>query len=392
MTNEYKEPINKSIRFTINSRLNNPFTEFTLDYTYSEDPPNLEMNNQVSFTVNDPYSPDELRLLRAYIDEDEEVETPGNKITTIQGSDIGFYLAKQSFELECNVGGTPEINTAPALLDSILHNTGIMIARGQPSMIPLEMPNQYGSPNWYCGVWKTKSDALDWLFRQYQRGRGMNKIRWYIDMSGHLRWFEHQSRETAIPLFNDDNRIHKLTIRRDATNIVNDIRGTGGEKGEIKVHLQDADSITQFGLQPGGTISDSQLTTEAQVIQRLTEELSLRSKEIYTVTMEMKHYVDYAPGMRFTFPEKNKISNETFTMIGYNLTGDPAKATATLELTTDESLINNPNTFEAIKAVIKDAMDDGKTQLGQVVAKDESTKTVLVETYHGGQRLVSRYA
>ena len=381
-----------TLRFTITSRLNNPATEFTLDYKGATTPPQLDTGNVVSFTISDPYTPNQQRVLRAYIENVTWTEQPANRVIGMNGRDIGLYLLRQSFKLDCNIEGTAKINKANDIMDQILTNTSIIIARSQPRLIPLEMPNQYGSMNWFCGNWKTKSDALDWLFRQYQRGRGMQKIRWYIDMSGDLRWFERHSRETAIPIFNDDPRIKRLTVTSNAGNIGNDVSVTGGDKGEIIVRLQDRNSINRFGLQEIGVISDSQLTTNDQVTQRAKEELSIRSKEIYTANLEMKHYVDYAPGMRFTFPERNKIDDEVFTLIGYTLTGEPANATATLELSTDETLINSPNTFEAIKGVVKDIMNDGKTELGKVLEKDTNSKTVLVETYHGGQRLVSRYA
>lgn len=382
---------NGSIRFSVVSRINNPATEFTIDFKGASFPSAVNPGQPVNFTISDPYSPNEIRNLRAYVENVQYDLEAGGQAIGLTGRDVGLYLVRQKYELECSISGDAAIKKAPDLLDLILENTNIEPARGQPGMIDIEMPNRYNATNWFCGNFKTKKDALDWLFKQYQKARGMNTLKWYIDMSGYMRWFERGIREKARPIFADDSRVETMGLSIDARNIGNDVVVNGGSDGSITAHMQDQNSINRFGLQELGTIFDSQLTTQDEVNRAAEEELSNRGKEVYNLTVVFKHYVDYAPGMEFTFPDLPRASDEIFTLVGYTLEGTPAKSTATLEFSTDPSVINEVNTFEAIKGIVKDIMADNATRVGVVEEVNETDKTVKGTTYGTRENFVARY-
>lgn len=378
-----------SVNFSVNTRLLEPSTEFSLDYRSVDIPSFMITGNVISFNVTDPTMPENVRILRAYINNVDKDYTNEGRIRSISGLDIGQYLARQKFKVECALENpsTTSINTR---LNQILTNTDIRIARNQWLLSDIQMSNKYGESNWMCGEFSTKSDALTWLFKQYQKAKGMNRIRWYIDMSGYLRWFERHKRESAIPIFDDNDLVVDMQGNVDATNIVNSILGIGGEDGSIKVKLVDQTSINRYGLMDGDDIVDNQ-ATESELTQMIKEELSLRSKEVYNVTLTMKHYFDVAPGMEFVFPDESDIKDERFTVVGVTLEGTPERHYTTIEMTTDESLINPMNTFEAIKAVVKDVLGDERTRVGEVLEVDYDNKLALVQPYSSETPVVARW-
>lgn len=379
-TNEVTQDISMSSRMTDSS------TEFTVHFNTPLAPSTYRTGQAIELQIVDPTLQDGFAVVKGVVEKVMRDDTNNNRIYEIYGRNIGRLLMKQPFKYDCTDAANSKSRTVYQLLQLILQDTGITIGRGVSALKSVTLNTKTGDANRFCGSWSTKRDAINALFSQYIKLAGMNKIRWFVDLSGYFQWFQTSTdRFDYNYIFSDDDRKTSFLVTEDATNIMNDLIGYAGENNTITVHLTNEESIhgegtlenPGYGPCIGEPISEPDMT-QAQLTAKVQAEINQKSVPVYTATLVLKGFYVYEPGTQIQFPNDPYYSGMNFTITDRTYSGNPQEGyTSTFNLSTDESVVSVPNEFDSINAAAVTAAHQVKSQTGTAQA-DASGGHVLI--------------
>lgn len=379
----------------ITKRLNEPGTSFSLEYVADTTPAAFTTGNLVSFGLVNPSSPSSLYMCKAYILNLEKSRSVASTHYTLTGTDVGYYLGRQPFSLDCSINNEKLI-TSNQLITLILQDTNINISRRHTQsgygIRHFNLSNKYGETPWFCGKFSTKRDALDYFYRIYAGVMGKPRYHWYVDMAGDLRWFHTTGyhKHVDLVLHDNDERLVDYTITENAENIINDLWGYAGEDSEHKVHYRDQRSVDQYGLLCGDDVNDSTMS-QAQMNLEVKRQLSLHSAATFTLQATLKNYPLLQPGMRVRFPDDTDLGGKTLIVNETSIHGSPTDYNLTFTATNDQTVLNQPNTFEVMKAVAQKVVDDNKAEVGTVKEIDEDKNVAVVELQNTKEKVMAKY-
>lgn len=372
-------------KFSIQERINDMSNTLGFEYSSSVGiPEHFIYKNDMGFVLYDTKQPDGFVTVQGKALEIEPDYSEGDTYFKVTGRTDGDILNNQPFNLNCVDGGDSS-HTTEELLKLILQDTSIKVARNQKGFdSSISYNNDSQNANRFCGTFNTKKEALDELFKKYGKLSGANKIRWFIDIAGNLRWFELRgNRERPIIISLNDENILSFTPSRDCSNIKNDITVRGGKDSEIVAHVEDKASIDGYynnkGIWVEGwgrrieEISDSDLTTQEEVNKRANEELMQKKGPIYTVIIDYDGYYSGMVGDTYRFKDNDFVKGLIFTLVEKNVNGNPADWKTSLQFTTDESSNSIPNMFETINAISKTNSNAIKSEEAIVTSTPEQS-------------------
>ncbi|BDZ68612.1 PKD domain-containing protein [Methanobacterium ferruginis] len=195
------EPYNILKDSKISKRLNDGLTEIQTNLSVAIPAHAFHSGQEFEYTIYDTSQKD-FTVVKGIIEDVERDYIDASRIYSLSGRDNGRLLIKQPYGISCaeDDGNTYLFGD---VLESILTDTGVTVGRGQEELRTDRhvTNNNVDDGTRYCGSWSTKKDALDDLFENYRKQAGLNKIRWFIDFAGYLRWFEINSERMGVIYF-----------------------------------------------------------------------------------------------------------------------------------------------------------------------------------------------
>lgn len=370
----------------ITDRITDKVTEVTVQCKTPLAPDTYKAGQPFQINLTDPTLQEGYTVVKGTVEKVSRDDKDNNRIYEIYGRNIARMLIKQPFKYDCTEDANTQSNSVINLLNLILQDTGILIGRGQTLSQNVTLNTSSTGVDRFCGSWSTKKDAIDQLFSQYVKLGGLSKFRWYVDLSGYLRWFESANNRIADThyIFNDNQDVLTFNVEEDATNIINDQTGYAGQDNSITAHSTDEESIALYGRCIGETITESDMT-QAQLNSRVQLEINQKSTPIYTATLVMRGFYDYDKGSQLNFPNDPYYNDVNFTITDRQFHAEPTASgegavTTTFNLSTDSSVISIVNEFDTIYAAAKSEADRVKSQIGHVVAVKGGYALVYVYT------------
>jgi hypothetical protein len=344
----------------IQARINEPSIYFEFDISTAAEPASLQTGTDIELVLDDPETIGGLTLFRGKALQVKRSLSTEGKAWNISGRHTGFSLVKQKYTRPCKSGegGTGLLATDYSMLSiliDILNDTGITLSLNNPGLQGIHLLDFWfgDSINWFCGIFKTKKDAINQLFSVFSKITGQ-KVKWYVSLSGELRWFILPGERGQIIDIKDDNpQLIDYTITEDANNIINDLEGYSGEQTDIYRHVTDPESIERFGLSTGEPITDTTITHGDDLVALLEKELAIKAVPIYTATATFNGLFFIEPGRQVRFPDSSNYGEITLTVMDCNVTGEDSHQQTSLNFSTDENAMSETNTFEAIKIIAK---------------------------------------
>jgi hypothetical protein len=377
---------------TITKRINEAATNFTLNLATPLPPHKFHSGDEFEYSLYDE-TQDDFTVVKGILEDvNRNKETGSGIVYTTTGRDMGRLLVKQPFNLDC-ADATGNDYSFSDILNTILTDTGVKIGRGQkPLRTDLKITtNNTPNDNRWCGQWNTKQEALNGLLELYRELAGLNKIRWFIDFGGFLRWFEisNNNRIGKRFIFKDDENLITWNPGETCKEVINIVKGRYGDEstGELIV-LKNDDSVNQFGkcISPE-IISNTNLTRE-QIINKLQKELDQKSVPIYSGTLILSGFHHYEPGTQMEFPDDNDYGDKTFTVVDWSYNGK--ENTTSMNLTTDETVISLPNEIEIMRAVAVTEANMVRSDIGIVTSNDNEQGRLTCLSYTTGAKINAR--
>lgn len=376
--------------FKITTRINEGVTNFEINYLTPLKPDGLVCGEYVYIELFDTASPGQTTVVGGRIQKISRNNKDNNKIYSISGRDNGFFLIKNKFNLNCSLTSETTFTTSE-MLESIVADEPIEIGGGNPTLDDSILLHTNGNLSaGYCGIFKNKKIAIDKLFKLYALQTGCNRIRWYIDNEGKLRWFETNTTRNIIEfeIETQSELIEDFTIEENAENIVNQLTGYACDD-EIKSTQSDSASIARYGLQVGDDISNSDITSQSELNSYVKKELDAQAWPIYTATLVLKKYYNIEVGQQMRFTDDANYSNVIFTCTQITVEGSPADVKTTLNFSTDENAIAPATVADVTSAIINNALSDTSSRLGTVVDVSGEDCTNLLVRPSGSDTLVN---
>lgn len=359
--------------FDISTRINEGLSSFSIVFNTPLSPDEFICGSSFQMSMQDSSIKGEAFGITGIVESVDRDAKNNNRIFKITGRDNGRILTRQPFNWGCAYAGSSEYSTRQ-ILEQILQNTGISIGAGQTELANnIHFSNHPLVEKRFCGNFETKLKAINQLFSQYIKFSDSNYIRWRIDHEAKLRWFEIDTQRAGLTKdFEYENDIREFTVKEEATGILNQFTGHyGDEKDDNSVTVRNEESIEIYGLCVAPTISEKEMT-EAQLTAKLNRELNQKCKPIYTATLKLDDFYFIEPGRQIQFPQDPIYDNVLFSVVDWNVNGEPAKPVTTINLTSDESVISVVNEFEVIHDTIKKIVTDNRPAIG-VAAEDQGT-------------------
>lgn len=371
--------------FNVTTRIQDGLTSFSVDYLTPLKPDALVCGEYVDVTLYDIANPGETVVITGRIQKITRNNKDGNRIYSISGRDAGFQLVQNPYSLDCALTSNVTFNISE-ILENILEDEDITIGTGTPALdLTTEFHTNGNLTNGFCGIFRSKKEAIDYIFKLYTKSKGINQIRWYIDNENKLRWFEMNKTRGSIIQFETESQtelIDDFTIEENAENIVNQLTGYGCDDVTIKSTQQNTASIAQYGLWVGEDITDSSIKSQSEMAAIVREELNQKAWPIYTATLVLKKFYDVEVGQQIKFVDDPNYSNVIFTCTQKEISGNPADITTTLSFSTDKDAIAPPDETDVTRAIVKDALKNNQTSFGTVIdVSDEDCTNMLVRPY-----------
>ncbi|AEG18628.1 hypothetical protein [Methanobacterium paludis] len=364
-------------------RMSDAVTEMTIQCKTPLAPDTYDTGEVFQINLIDPTLQEGYSVVKGTVERVKRDDLDNNRIYEIYGRNIARMLTKQPFKYDCTKPENSKTNSVLDLLNLILTDTGIKIGRGQALSQDITLNTSSTGIDRFCGSWDTKKDAIDQLFSQYVKLSGVSKFRWYVDLSGYLRWFETKNNRmgSQIYIFEDQDNVLTFLVTKDATNIVNDQKGYAGDNNSLTAHATDTASIAKYGHCIGPDITESDMT-QAQLNARVQLEIDQKSQPVYTATLKLRGFYDYEKGTQINFPNNPNYSDINFTITDRTFHAEPTASGdgaiyTEFNLSTDETVISIVNEFDTIYAAAKTEADKVKCQVGTAQA-DAANGRVLV--------------
>lgn len=342
--------------YNITNKLNDPCTTFAVKFSIDFDPEEFVTGPHIHFQLTDTLNTDDFMVYNGKIQSVARNIIIGNKTYDITGRDNGYYLSRQNYGLNSTFASVTNYKFFDIIRD-ILKNTNINIGIGNPALENILLVNNPEATNFFGGEFKPKWKAIEYLFQVYSKVKGLKKIRWFIDSSSSLRWFEVKTDfGNIVPIIESDDLV-SVDISEDASNIVNYLEGyiTVDNKKETIV-VEDKESQKIYGRLEGDPTSCSEGTNN-EFTEDLKEQLDVKAWPIYSGNVVFAGIKDYICGMKIKFIDDQKYANIPFTIVGVTKEGSPANPQTKLDITTDENAITPSNLFENIQTIVEQTVN-----------------------------------
>lgn len=347
--------------FSVDKRIDVKITSFQFGLLSKYNPREVMDGTKVQFLLKNLYGSFGGGILfNGRIEKIDDTIDYNKRSFSVSGRNVAMFLEEQPFYSPCYKvsTGVKRSRTLLWLLNRIKTGTGCQIGPEVTLLNDQVFTNDPSDNNHYCGMFKKRSDAIDWLFQRY--GELNNKpagwFHWWIDTAGYIRLLD-TTRTQDLPTMKivefPSAGIIKIKIGVNVQTIENDVTVIGGENNDIRVRKYDKDNIKKYGRRPADPIQDNSLTTTSQVEARANEELEKRKKpvlvgEIVTVGFPT---TECGLGVEFYFSERYKDIKFIITSIKHG--GKGGNYTTTLGVSTDKNVLINPNLSDIVEQIIK---------------------------------------
>jgi len=378
MSDDYRGITNIDIQ----KRLTESSTNFTMQYRADKGNNDFVSGNPMSFSLSGVNNASGIDVITGYLQRVRRTDRKANRLFTLIGRDKGFFLVKQPFNWNPTLG-TGTYYDMQTLLINILNQTGISLGRTlTPGSNPSFTTQGDAADSWY-GEFKNKQEALNSLFEKYRITQGLSKVRWYVDMGGNLNWFEIGKNNLGnMQYINDDTPyVTEMEFEDNAENIINDLTGYGCNDETVFSHRRIDESIAQYGLQIGDSITDSTVLDSATMERLVLEELNQKAWPIYTAKITFAKFYDIEPGVQVKFPDDDMYSDLVFTVVDKGIKGKPADYTTTFNAVSSDTSMSIVNEFDAIQTMITKAVQATNSRRAVVVETDPVTGYMLVRPF-----------
>lgn len=368
--------------FKIEKRVLEPVTRFDMVLKSKGNPSNLKTGLKLMFQLEDLYGSTNPALFTGRIDKIRRVINVNNSDYTIEGRDNGLFLAEQPIVFPCKNVLTDKDRTRTflELLGRIVRGTGIRIPP-EMQVFKQDFTNKIEDQNHFCGEFRSKKDAIDYLLMRYGELNELPKhwYRWYVDINSYLRVFNAyaMNRPTA-EFYSTNSRVEEIVFEEVADRVRNDITVIGGSENQFRKRLLNEESIKRYGRRVAEPISDSYLTTQTEVNKRAEDELKYRSEEIIVGHMNMLGFPSAECGLALNFPGDPRYSENVFIVTSVTHEGSPGNYKTNISFSTDENVIVNPNLTDIIHQMIENLKEVNCPVIGEVVGVNPSEKTIDV--------------
>jgi len=369
--------------FKIEKRILEPATRFSLTLLTKGNPTNLKTGLKILFQMNDLYGSSNPAIVEGRIDTIHRTLTPEKSEYGIDGRDNGLFLDEQPIIFPClNVmTGKYRTRSFQDILKRICKGTGVKIP-GEVNIFKQNFTNKVEDKNHFCGEFKSKKDAIDYLLMRYGELNGLktNWYRWYLDIEGYIRIFNaYAVNRPTVEFYATNSKIFEINFEEVADRIKNDITVIGGENNSLRKRVYNIESINRYGRRVADVIQDSTLTTQKEVDERAKIELKKQSEEIFVATMKMTGYPHAECGLSVVFPAEPRYSDKRFIITSVVHEGRPGNYTTTIGMSTDENVIVNPNLSDIIKQMIENLSKINCPTIAEVKSVDNENKIVEVQ-------------
>ncbi|KYC51338.1 MAG: hypothetical protein AMQ22_01340 [Candidatus Methanofastidiosum methylothiophilum] len=387
MSNDYRGISNMEIQ----KRLTDSSTNFSMQYRTDKGNSDFRSGNPISFSLSGINTAIGIEVISGYLQRVRRTDRKASRVFTLSGRDKGFFLVKQPFNWNPTLG-TGNYYDMQTLLLNILNQTGINLGRElTPGSNPSFTTQGDATDSWY-GEFSTKKAALDSLFEKYRISKGLNKVRWFVDMGGNLNWFEIGKNNIGnIQYITEDTPyVTEIETEDNAENIINDLTGFGCNDETVFAHRRIEESVSQYGLQIGDPITDSTVVSSATMERLVLEELNQKAWPLYTAKVTFSKFYDVEPGMQVKFPEDDMYSDLIFTIVDKAIKGKQADYTTTFNAVTSDTSMSIINEVDALQAMITKAIQATKARRAVVVETDPETGYMLVRPFGSNNLIFAR--
>jgi len=370
--------------FNVNKRIDLPVTTFDFDLLSKYNPPEIMPGRKVQYALKNLYGGTGDILFNGRIEKIDDTFDVNRRIFNVSGRNVALYLEEQPFYAPCYkvTTGVNRTRNFQWLINRIVKGTGVKLGPEIQSYNQ-NFTNDPMDNNCFCGLFKKRTDAIDWLLTKY--GELDNKVpnwfHWWVDTGGYLRVLD-TTNTANIPTLNinqfPSTNILQIKVGVNIATIENDITVLGGENNTIRVRVYDNASIQQFGRRVADTITDTSLTTQAEVEARANAELKKRTQIVSVGEIIMSGFPQTECGLavRLLFSERYLTEKFIFTTIKHS--GKPGNYQTAIGISTDRNVLVNPNLTDIMDQMIKNRAAQLEAAEGTVTAVDTTTGTVSV--------------
>lgn len=365
-------------------------TSSTFDLDISSQEEEFFMSGQ-NILINKYSGPSIKKLYMGILQKVKKKRKTAVKSYNLSGRGMSLPLVNTGFTWVC-AGKTSSSKTADYILGKILENTNITKGPGVDLNIGNISNNTKKYPGW-CGSFDTKKAAIDSLLAYISEYKG-RIINWFIDKDGHFRTFysDYRDNDLGITITDSNPRVISIDVEEDSENIVNDITGYYGSKGQYKVHLQDTESINGwttdegierpgFGICKGEDIKDTNINSSSRMTKKLQMILDRLSKPIYNAEIELARYPEVEPGQPLFLPDDPDVNQLTFIVSKVKVGPNSTKISAT----TDLNAVSPANDYQSVRVVAQKAVRKAAPKSG--VIKEINEDYYVVQLDSGGMTI-----
>lgn len=368
--------------FTVDKRIDLPVNTFNFTLLSKYNPPEIMPGRIVQYALKNIYGGTGDILFNGRIEKIDDTFDPDKRVFNVSGRNVALYLEEQPFNAPCYLvtTGVKRTRNFQFLINRIVKGTGVRLG---PEILRYnqDFSNDPGSGDCYCGLFKKRTDAIDWLLTRY--GEINNKppywYHWWVDTSGYLRVLDTMD-TSLIPTLNinqfPSTNILSIKVGQDVQAIENDITVIGGDDNSIRVRVYDQASINQFGRRVAPIITDTNLKTESAVRARANDELKKRTEIVSVGEIVMSGFPQTECGLAVALLFSERYRSEKFIFTTIKHSGQPGNYITSIGISTDRSVLVNPNLSDIMQQMIKAQEPNVEMGEGTVTAVDP-TKGVV---------------
>lgn len=370
--------------FVVDKRIDVKTTAFNFNLLSKYNPLELLNGKKVQYGLKNLYNSGGDVLFNGRIDKIDDTIDISKRVFSVSGRNIAMYLDNQPFYAPCYKvsTGVKRTRSLQWLIQRIVKGTGNLVG---PEILSYnqDFSNDPADSNCYCGLFKSRTDAINWLFTRYGElnGNSSDWYQWWVDTSGYIRLLD-TSDTASIPTmgFNDlsNKGIIRIRVGVDVQSIKNDLTVIGGEKNDIRARVYDMDSIRQFGRRVAPNITDSNLKSSADVKDRADSELKRYTKVIKVGEVILSGFPITECGLAIKLLFSVRYRDDKFIITSIKHTGKPGNYQTVLGISTDKNVLVNPNLSDIIQQIVKANTIQVTPTEAVVTAVNTETKQVSV--------------
>jgi len=368
--------------FSISKRIMDPVTTFSASIKSDNELLNLRTGMPVQFYLDDLFGSTSKIKFSGRIDKITRDISSDDRGFQIEGRNNGLFLLEQPINFPCKfeAGEKEEILAWSLFFRRTLRSTGVMKDPG--TLFIQQFTNDVSKPNHLCGEFRNKADAINYFLIRYGELNNLPKqwFRWYIDSEGYLNVFSvHRKDRPTIEFELSNQQILDLSVSEVSDHIKNEVTVLGGEENDIRVQVRNNASIERFGYRVNDPIADSNLTTRAEVNKKARDELKVLSEEIIVGSMTLVGFPPAECGIALKLHGDRRYNNKNFIITGVTHNGSPGDYTTSIEFSTDEHIVLNPNLTDIVGEMLRRQRENDCPSIGRVTSVNKENKTVKVK-------------